>query len=82
MGSKKPKITHRTSYGEGEFAWVDSKQVWRGRLPVPSRNGTQHRIEVTSKNEDVAWAKFIELKRKYGGKRRDAYWRDQITVGE
>lgn len=82
VGSKKPKITHRTSYGEGEFAWVDSKQVWRGRLPVPSRNGTQHRIEVTSKNEDVAWVKFIELKRKYGGKRRDAYWRDQITVGE
>ena len=60
---KQPKRTHRVTYGQGSFVWDEAKQTWRGRISAGySPSGSRRVIDVTSKDEDEAWAKFIAKK--------------------
>ena len=62
--SRKPKRSHRVTYGQGSFQWVESKQTWRGRIDAGyTPDGKRRRIEVTDRDEDRAWAKFLAKKR-------------------
>ena len=57
---RKPKRTHRVTYGQGSFVWDEAKQTWRGRINAGySPSGSRRVIDVTSKDEDKAWAKFL-----------------------
>lgn len=61
--SRKPKRTHRVTYGQGSFQWVESKKTWRGRIDAGfTPDGKRRRVEVTNKDEDKAWAKFLAKK--------------------
>lgn len=62
--TRTPKRTHRVTYGQGSFQWVEAKQTWRGRIDAGyTPDGKRRRIEVTDRDEDKAWAKFIAKKK-------------------
>lgn len=61
--TRKPKRTHRLTYGQGSFQWVPSKQTWRGRIDAGfTPDGKRRRVEVTDRDEDKAWAKLMAKK--------------------
>lgn len=60
---RQPKRSHRVTYGQGSFQWVEAKQTWRGRIDAGfTPDGKRRRVEVTDKDEDKAWAKFLAKK--------------------
>ncbi len=60
--AKKPKASHRTRYGQGSFKYLPGKQLWRARIELPpDENGNRVRLEATSKDEDAAWTKYLDL---------------------
>lgn len=62
--TRTPKRTHRVTYGQGSFQWIEAKQTWRGRIDAGyTPDGKRRRIEVTDRDEDTAWAKFINKKK-------------------
>lgn len=57
--TKQPKRSHRPRYGEGSFTYLPARGLWRGRLDIGyTPDGKRHRIEVTARSEDEAWAKL------------------------
>ena len=64
VSMRKPKRPHRVTYGQGSFQWVESKKTWRGRIDAGyTPDGKRRRIEVTDRDEDTAWAKFLAKKK-------------------
>lgn len=76
-----PKASHRLQYGQGSFTYVPAKRTWRGRLDLGTDpDGKRHFIEVTSKDEDEAWLKFMELKKLYGNSSKSMLVKIHTTV--
>lgn len=80
---KQPKRTHRVTYGQGSFQWIESKQTWRGRIDAGyTPDGKRRRIEVTDRDEDKAWVKFLAKKADLEAGTLTSTQVDRMTVKE
>ena len=60
-----PKRSHRLPHGEGSFYFRESKQLWVGVIEAGwTERGTRRRITVTSADEDTAWDKLRDARKK------------------